>query len=128
VVRDVAWFGTDGNELSDQVWSEPWSKTIAVMFNGKTLNQTDEEGEKIVDDSFLILINAADSGVEYALPEAPGKSPWRQVLDTESIDDPFCEATVSAKVILGGRSIRVYSDSVEETGKMANKQRPARTL
>ena len=48
VVRDVAWFGTDGNELSDAVWNEPWSKSIAVLFNGKTLNAMDDEGQKIV--------------------------------------------------------------------------------
>ncbi|MDE1156236.1 MAG: glycogen debranching protein GlgX [Acidobacteriaceae bacterium] len=128
VVRDVAWFGTDGNELSDQVWNEPWSKTIAVMFNGRTLNQIDDEGEKIVDDSFLIIINAAPEGVEYVLPDPPNKTPWRQVLDTENIEDPFYETEVHDKVIVGGRSVRVYSDGVEEVAKAAAKQKPARTL
>jgi isoamylase len=124
VVRDVAWFGTDGNELSDQAWSEAWNKSIGVMFNGKTIGVMDEEGETVVDDSFLILVNAADQGVEYVLPEPPNKTPWRQVLDTESIDDPFCEAEVHDKVIVGGRAIRVYSDCAQKT----EHRRLARTL
>ena len=128
VVRDVAWFGTDGNELSDQVWNEPWSKAIGVMFNGKTLNTTDDEGEKVVDDSFLILINASPEGVEFTLPEPPNKTPWRQIVDTESVDNPFCEATMGDKAIVGGRSVRVYSDGVEEVAKTPAKQRPSRTL
>jgi isoamylase len=128
VVKDVAWYGTDGSEVTDEVWNEPWSKSIGVMFNGKTLNTTDDEGQKIVDDSFLILINAAEQGVEYTLPEPPNKTPWRQVLDTESINDPFCEATVQDKVIIGGRSVRVYSDGVEEVAKSPAKQKPTRTL
>ncbi|MDE1162455.1 MAG: glycogen debranching protein GlgX [Acidobacteriaceae bacterium] len=128
VVRDVAWYGTDGNELSEEVWNEPWSKSVAVLFNGKTLNQMDEEGQKIVDDSFLIIFNAAPEGVDYVLPEPPNKSPWRQVLDTESLDDPFCETEIHDKVIVGGRAIRVYSDSVEQVAKTASKQKPARTL
>jgi glycogen operon protein len=129
VIRDCAWYGTDGNELSDQVWNEPWSKSIAVMLNGRTLNQTDDEGQKVIDDSFLIVINASDQGVEYTLPEPPYKNPWRQILDTENIDDPFSESTAAGdKVILGGRSVRLFSDSIEESAKTGAKQKPSRTL
>jgi glycogen operon protein len=127
VVRDVSWYGTDGNEISDQVWNEPWSKSIGVMFNGRTLGVMDEDGEQVIDDSFLMLVNAADSGVEYVLPEPPNERPWRQVLDTENVDDPFCEAEVHDKVILGGRSVRVYCDNIPEPETHA-KKRPARTL
>ncbi len=129
VVRDCAWFGTDGNELSDQVWNEPWSKTVAIMLNGGTLNQYDDEGQKVVDDSFLIVINAADQGVEYTLPEPPNKNPWRQIMDTENVEDPFAEAsTTDNKAIVGGRAVRLYSDSIEASAKTPAKQRPSRTL
>ena len=80
------------------------------------------------DDSFLILINASHEGVEYVLPEPPNKTPWRQVLDTENIDDPFYETTVEGKVIVGGRSIRVYSDEVKEETVAHPRQKPSRTL
>ncbi|HEV2577050.1 MAG TPA: glycogen debranching protein GlgX [Acidobacteriaceae bacterium] len=128
VVRDVAWYGPDGQEISDQVWNEPWSKSIGVMFNGRTLGVMDEDGEQVVDDSFLILVNASDGGVEYVLPEPPNKNPWRMILDTENVDDPFCRADVHDKVILGGRSVRVYCDAVEETPQPSAKKRPAKTL
>jgi glycogen operon protein len=98
------------------------------MFNGKTLGVMDEEGNPVVDDSFLILVNASDQGVEYTLPGPPDKTPWRQVLDTENIDDPFCEAQVGEKVIVGGRAVRVYSDGVEKTAEAPMKKRPATTL
>jgi glycogen operon protein len=127
VVRDVAWYGPDGNEISDQVWNEPWSKSVGVMFNGKTLGVMDEDGEPVTDDSFLILVNAADSGVEYVLPEPPNQRPWRQVLDTESLDDPFCQTEVHDKVIVGGRAVRVYSDA-EPQPDTRSKKRPAKTL
>jgi glycogen operon protein len=128
VVRDVVWIGTDGNEISDQAWTEAWNKSVGVMLNGKTLGVMDEDGKPVLDDSFLILVNASDQGVEYTLPTALDTSPWCQVLDTESIDNPFCEAEVEAKVIVGGRAIRVYTDAPLGRSKSTVKQKLARTL
>jgi len=114
VVRDIAWYGSDGKDVSDEGWKDEWNKSIALSLNGQTLNVTDVEGCPVVDDSFLILVNAAAEGVEYVLPEPPGKHPWRQVLDTENIDDPFHAEEVGAKVIVGGRTVRLYTDCAEE--------------
>ena len=36
-----------------------------------------------------------------------------QAMDTENIDDPFKHAKVGNKVIVGGRSMTVFSDSKE---------------
>ena len=127
MVRDVAWYGTDGSEISDEVWSNAGDKSIAMMLNGKTIGVMDDDGNPVEDDSFLILVNASDNGVEYTLPEPPNQSPWRQVLDTESIQNPFCEAVVEQKVILGGRTVRVYIDG-DAPEKRPVRPRPTRTV
>jgi len=105
--RDIAWYNTDGSEFSDEAWNTGWNRALALMLNGKTLGITDEDGHRIIDNSFLILVNAAAEGVEFTLPEAPAGT-WMQILDTESIDDPFAEVAPDALVILGGRSLRVF--------------------
>ena len=128
VVRDIAWYGTDGNEISDDAWSEGWNRSIGLMLNGQTLQVMDDEGHPVTDDSFLILVNAAAEGVEYVLPEPPDGNPWRQALDTENIENPFCDAVVEEKVILGGRSIRVYSDCAEDVAKSPSRSKLTRTL
>jgi glycogen operon protein len=128
VVRDIVWFGTDGNEISDQAWGEQWNKSLAVLLNGKTLDVMDEEGQPVEDDTFLILVNASDQGVEYVIPESPNKLPWRQVINTEDLKAPFAGAEVGGKMILGGRCIRVLCDGSIETGKTSIRKRLARTL
>jgi isoamylase len=128
VVRDIAWYGTDGTEITDDAWSEEWNRSIGLMLNGQTLQVMDEEGHPVVDDSFLILVNAAAEGVEYVLPEPPDGNPWRQVIDTENIENPFCDAKVDEKVIVGGRSIRVYSDCPADVAKTPVRSKLARTL
>jgi len=113
VVRDIAWYNTDGRELGEEAWTAGWNRSLALMLNGTTLAITDEDGCPIVDDCFLILVNAAAEGVEFTLPAPPAAFPWRQVLNTENIDDPFAEEEVDAKVIVGGRALRVFSDGSE---------------
>ncbi len=111
LVRDIAWFNTDGNELADESWNENWARALALMLNGRTLAITDEDGHPIIDDSFLILVNAAAEGVEFTLPPAPAERSWKQVLDTENIEDPFAAPEIlGEKVIVGGRAMRVFCD------------------
>jgi glycogen operon protein len=127
-VPDIGWYGTDGNEVSDQAWSEAWNKSLAVLLNGETLGVVDEEGQPMVDDTFLILVNAADQGVEYVLPHPPGKDSWHQVLDTEDLDNPFHPADADEKVILGGRSIRVFSNGKKPAADAPARHKLAKTL
>jgi len=110
IVRDIAWYNTDGNEFPEEAWGEPWNRTLGLMLNGNTLGVTDEEGRPVTDDSFLILVNAYHEGVEFTLPDPPHGKPWTQLIDTQHIDDPFKEVPFTHKVILGGRSMRVFRD------------------
>ena len=110
VVRDVAWFNPDGNEIADEAWNSSWSRAIALLLNGKTLQVTDEDGNWVVDDSFLLLVNAADGGVEFTLPPSPSGNPWCQIVDTENIENPFVETEPGEKVIAGGRALKLFSD------------------
>ncbi len=110
VIKDVAWINPDGNEVSDEAWSSPWSRAIALLLNGKTLQVTDEDGNWVIDDSFLLLVNAADQGVEFTLPVSPSGNPWCQIIDTERLCDPFAEIDAGDKVIVGGRAVKLMSD------------------
>jgi glycogen operon protein len=110
VVKDIAWYNTNGEEFSEADWNAGWTKSLGLMFNGKTLNYTDEEGKPILDDSFLILINASPDGVEFSLPKPPDGNPWGVILRTENIEDPFGKIKLEDKIIVGGRSLVLLSD------------------
>jgi glycogen operon protein len=109
VVHDVAWYGTDGNPVSNEAWTTEWNRSLALMLNGNTLQVTDEEGQPVIDDSFLIMVNAAHEGVEFKLPPTPNGGHWSHLIDTENIDDPFATADLGERVILGGRSMMVLT-------------------
>jgi len=111
IEKDAVWFNPDGNEVSDEAWTAVWSRAIALLLNGCTLQVSDEEGNPVIDDSFLFLVNAADQGVEFTLPPSPRGKPWNQVIDTENIEDPFFSTRVEGKVIVGGRALKLLSDT-----------------
>jgi glycogen operon protein len=113
VVRDIAWYSADGNEMPESAWTTEWTRSMGLMLNGKTLHISDENGDPLEDDSFLILVNASHEGVEFTLPPPPNGAPWRMVMDTENIDDPFKSEAVGEKVIVGGRSMMLFSDGLE---------------
>jgi isoamylase len=112
VIHDIAWLNPDGKHVSDEVWSAGWTRSIALLLNGRTLQVTDEDGVPVIDDSFLIIVNAASEGVEFTLPPTVNGRAWRQVLDTENIDDPFAEVVAGEKVIVGGRALKLLSDKL----------------
>ena len=109
-LMDIAWFNTDGSHISDEVWHRDWNRAVCVFLNGQTLEITDEKGEPVIDDSFLLIINAAQDGVEFTLPACVTGGGWRQIMSTENIDEPFAEKEPTQKVIAGGRSLLLFID------------------
>ena len=115
VIRDVAWFNTDGKEFSDDAWNSEWNRAIGLILNGQTLQVSNEDGEWVIDDSFLLLVNASDQGVEFVIPPSPCGNTWCQIIDTENIDDPFAYGLAGEKIIVGGRALKLLSDESIKT-------------
>ncbi len=112
VVHDITWLNPDGNPVSDEVWSTGWVRSVALLLNGQTLQITDEDGRAIIDDTFLLIVNAADSGVEFTLPQPVNSPEWTLVMDTENVENPFAETKLGDKIIAGERSLKLLSDEL----------------
>jgi isoamylase len=110
VEMDIAWFNTDGKQVSDETWHTAWTRAVCVLLNGQTLQVTDEEGQPVIDNSFLLIINAAQDGVEFTLPPCQISGQWSQIMSTEDIEDPFRGKEPTNRVIVGGRSLLLFID------------------
>jgi isoamylase len=107
-VRDIAWYGTNGEELQSESWNAGWVRTLGLMLNGTTLRVTDGLGNKIEDDSFLILLNAHHESVTFTLPPAPCGGKWKRLLNTGEIDAPFKSVRPRKTTQLEGRSLQLF--------------------
>jgi isoamylase len=81
-VRDISWLTPSGNEMTDADWGADYGKAIAVFLNGDAITEPDPRGERVTDDSFLLLFNAHSDPVAFTLPPERFGASWEVVLDT----------------------------------------------
>jgi glycogen operon protein len=85
------------------------------MLNGRTLNTKDAHGNPVMDDSFLILINAYHEGVEFKLPPCPCDGYWECMMNTDDLHEEFQRRAVNGTVIVAGRSMMLLTECGAET-------------
>src|SRR6266704_3105672 len=81
-VKDIGWFTPDGHEMDEDRWRAPGSATLGVFFNGEEIRDLSSRGERIVGDSFLLLLNGRAEAVPFVLPGQPWAKEYELVVDT----------------------------------------------
>jgi glycogen operon protein len=79
---DIAWFRPDGSEMTDDDWETGYAKTMGVFLNGDAITTPDNRGQRVVDDSFLLVFNAHHENVEFVLPPPVFGDGWLKLVDT----------------------------------------------
>ena len=108
-IKDIGWFTPEGVEMSQQDWEDGVAKSVGVYLNGDALGTVDSRGEPVVDDTFLILLNASSDALGFTLPPAEWAESWITAVDTatgqcaEDADAPSLKAGDGLKV--EGRSL-----------------------
>jgi isoamylase len=109
-LRDIAWFTPAGKEMTDADWETGAAKSLTVFLNGDAISELGRRGERIRDDSFLLLFNASELDLEFALPPPHYGVLWTKVLDTRVPAIPAQDVTVVKPgdlVTVASRSLRV---------------------
>jgi isoamylase len=81
-VRDILWLDPAGTQMSDEQWRDGFARSLAVFLSGRGLDEQDERGRLLVDNDFLLLVNAHHETVEFRLPAQPEDALWVLRLDT----------------------------------------------
>jgi glycogen operon protein len=68
-----------------------------MFLNGEEIATPDAHGNKVVDDSFLLLFNATHEDVTFTLPNRRFGKRWTVDLDTAEPDPHDVECTVAAR-------------------------------
>jgi isoamylase len=80
-IKDLAWFSSDGAEMTPSDWYDLRARTIAMYLSGHDIRQLGAHGEPVVDDSFLVIMHAGLEPATFTLPGAPWAAAYEVVLD-----------------------------------------------
>ena len=80
--KDVTWVRSDGQEMTEQEWSDPDLHSIGMLLPGRATDEVDTRGRSYAGDSLLILLNAGTRSRSYTLPSMELAGLWVEELNT----------------------------------------------
>jgi len=86
--KDLSWFRPDGKEMTDEHWANGFSRCLGLRLAGDAIEEVDDMGEPLVDDTFLVLLNAHHERIPFVLPAHEARVRWELLLDTRAWEVP----------------------------------------
>src|ERR1700722_13516498 len=111
---DIVWFTPAGEEMTDDDWAVGFAKSLTVFLNGDAITEPDPRGERIRDESFLLLFNASELDLEFTVPPQRYGDQWVKVLDTAL---PL-SALADAPAAKPGDAVAIPSRSMQVLGRV----------
>ncbi len=111
-LADIGWFDPSGSAMTHDDWVQPLNRAIMVFLNGDGLTSASMRGEPIVDDSFLILLNANAVPVRFTVPPELSDRFWRVEMDTA--DPKGADRPVVGSIELESWSVIVLKERRDE--------------
>jgi glycogen operon protein len=106
-IRDITWFRPDGHEMTEEEWDAGWVRSLGIRLGGEALAEVDEEGEHIIDDTLLLLLNAHHEPIDFVLIASRPAYRWERLFDTfyPAPDPEPCLYPAGEPYRLEGRSL-----------------------
>jgi glycogen operon protein len=95
-IKDILWLSPNGNELTDEEWQHSFARCLGLFLSGEGLDERDRQGRPVVDDSFLLLLNAHSDALPFRLPAVGKDAEWLLLIDTHRDQPPGWDERLSA--------------------------------
>jgi glycogen operon protein len=86
--------------MTDDDWSQGYLRSLGLRLAGDAIEERDEKGRPIQDDTLLLLLNAHHEPLPFTLPAHKRTVRWRTLLETS---EP--ERTMERKTLLRGGTL-----------------------
>jgi isoamylase len=106
---EIAWLTPSGAHMAEKDWSTWYARAVMVFLNGDAIPEPNRRGERIVDDSFLILFNGNHDPLDFTVPGKEFGDRWDVVLDTAGDLRPGRRIRAGTVLRLVDRSVTVLT-------------------
>jgi glycogen operon protein len=83
-VKDVYWLEPSGKEMNDEAWNAGFVRSLGMLLPGDQIEETDQRGQRIIDETLLLVLNAHDAPVQFTLPSHI-EGVWEVLFDTAEV-------------------------------------------
>jgi len=81
-VKDITWLAPNGEEMDDTSWDAGFVKCLGVRLAGDRIGDVDDDGDPIIGETLLILLNADHESQPFTLPAHQPDRHWECLSDT----------------------------------------------
>ena len=112
---EIEWLTPAGESMTDQDWTTWYARAMMVFLNGEAIAEPDEQGHRVTDDSFLVLINASEKDITFTLPDLGHSERWAVALATAPAVDSESHDSLSAgdQVVVEARSMLFLTSAAD---------------
>jgi glycogen operon protein len=79
---ELGWFTPSGELMSPENWADPEARSVAIYLDGRDAPDRADDGTPLLDDDFLVLVNAWWEPLEFVVPATRPEQRWRAEIDT----------------------------------------------
>ena len=109
---ELRWFTPAGTEMTGADWSDENALALTLYLDGSDDPDRAEDGTAMVDDDFLVLVNAWWQPLDVALPATRAEAAWQVELDSYDPTRTVTGRHAGDRVTVSPRSVVVLSSPV----------------
>ena len=92
--------------MSDEDWDAGLALRVGLFLNGEAIADRDRRGQRVTDDSFLLLFNAHHRAIKWTLPRQWAEW-WEPIFDTSALGRRRKAIKCGQARLVAGRSVVV---------------------
>jgi isoamylase len=96
-IKDIYWISPAGREMQMDDWNSSL-QALGVLLIGDEIDETDEVGDRITGNSFLLVFNASSQALDFPMPERLAALDKQVVLDTATPDNEGAQVSDSYRL------------------------------
>ena len=116
---ELQWFTPAGTEMTDADWSDENALAIALYLDGSDDPDRAEDGTWLLDDDFLVLVNAWWEPLDFVLPATRADAAWQVELDSYDPTRAAAGRHTGERLTISPRSITVLRSPLPADGRPA---------
>ncbi len=110
---ELLWFTPAGTPVTADEWRDPGARSVALYLDGADAPDLAADGSPMIDDDFLLLVNAWWEPLTFTIPQTRPGQTWCREIDTfdpAAVRHPD-RSGVADPVVVGPRSVVVLRGS-----------------